>query len=229
MYRLTDIIITTNEPKAELFVAHLVDAGYEAYIEFLPAGDFLVLGKRRENDSTLIERKTASDLLGSLEGKKSEAGMWEKGRIWSQLEKMKESGVVDRQVLIEGNVTRVLTAWRKKGFTKRRLWGAYRGISKWNTHIVHTKNLLETVEYLSYLIDKKEKPKAEFSLRVSANKRMSLEDKRLYLLQGLPNIGPKTSRKIRREHKTVMSFFKNIDKSNAVGPATKKEIKKILG
>jgi len=204
--------------------------GYHPKMQFLPAGDFLILGKRRENDSTLIERKTASDFLGSLEGKKDrETGLWEKGRLWDQLERMQDSGVQDRRVIIEGNITQRLTAWRKKGFTKLRIWGAYHGISKFNTEIVHTKNMGETIEYLIYLIDKKGKPKSEFALRASANKKMTLEQKRLYLLQGLPNIGPKTARKIRREHKTVMDFFKKIDKSNAVGTKTKKEIKKILG
>ncbi len=227
---MIDIQITTNEPKKNYFVGALIDLGYHPMLKILPVADFVIFGQKDEEDASIVERKAASDFLNSLEGKKDKiSGTWERGRLWDQLKRMKESKVKDRILIIEGSITRKLTAYRKKGFTKNRIWGAYRAIDRWGCHIQHTKNIDETIEYLAYLIEQKKKPKKPFSLRASPHKSMTLKDKRLYLLQGLPGVGPKTSKEILKRHRTVMTFFKNVEKSKAVGKKTKKEIKKILG
>ena len=227
---MIDIQITTNEPKKNYFVGALIDLGYHPMLKILPVADFVIFGQKDEEDASIVERKAASDFLNSLEGKKDKiSGTWERGRLWDQLKRMKESKVKDRILIIEGSITRKLTAYRKKGFTKNRIWGAYRSIDRWGCHIQHTKNIDETIEYLAYLIEQKKKPKKPFSLRASPHKSMTLKDKRLYLLQGLPGVGPKTSKEILKRHRTVMTFFKNVEKSKAVGKKTKKEIKKILG
>ncbi len=227
---MVDIQITTDEPKKNYFIKVLIDSGYHPKMKKLPVGDFLIFGQKDEKDATIVERKAASDFLNSLEGKKDkESGIWVRGRLWDQLKRMKESKVKERILIIEGNITQKLTAYRKQGFTKNRIWGSYRAISKWGCHIQHTKNIDETIEYLAYLIDQKKKPKKPFALRASPHKSMSLKDKKKYFLQGLPNIGPKTSEKILKRHKTPMTFFKNLERSKAIGSKTKKEIKKILG
>ena len=227
---MADIQITTNEPKKNYFVGTLIDLGYLPKLEILPVSDFVIFGQKDEEDATIAERKTAADFLNSLEGKKDKAsGTWERGRLWDQLKRMKESGVKERILIIEGNITPRLTAYRKKGFTKTRIWGAYRAIARWGCHIQHTKNIDETIEYLAYLIDQKKKPKKPFALRASPHKSMSLKDRKLYFLQGLPNIGPKTSEEILKRHKSPMTFFENVGISKVIGKKTKEEIKKILG
>jgi len=227
---MADIQITTNEPKKNYFVGALIALGYLPKLEMLPVSDFVIFGQKDEEDATIVERRAASDFLNSLEGKKDKAsGTWERGRLWDQLKRMKESGVKERILIIEGNITPRLTAYRKKGFTKTRIWGAYRAIARWGCHIQHTKNIDETIEYLAYLIDQKKKPKKPFALRASPHKSMSLKDRKLYFLQGLPNIGPKTSEEILKRHKSPMTFFENVGISKVIGKKTKEEIKKILG
>ena len=157
---MIDIQITTDEPKKNYFIGALIDLGYHPKLEKLPVGDFLIFGQNDEQDATIVERKAASDFLNSLEGKKDKAsGTWERGRLWDQLKRMKESKVNERILIIEGNITQRLTAYRKKGFTKHRIWGSYRAIARWGCYIQHTKNIDETIEYLVYLIDQKKKPK----------------------------------------------------------------------
>jgi len=228
VHELVDIQITTDEPKSSYFISRLIEAGISPKLEKLPTGDFLIFG-RTQDDSVLIERKTASDFLGSVEGKKIAPGQWENGRIWDQLKRMKETGIKDRWVLIEGSpYNRRLTSFRKKGFTKNRIWGALRAIRKWDCRVEYTKNIDETIEYLIYLVKQKKKPKKVFALRSSPPNSMSPSQKRLYILQGFPGVGPKTSRKIMREHKTLLHFFNNISKSKSVGKKIKKDIKKTL-
>lgn len=225
---MVDVVITSDEPKRSFFVARFIEAGLKPKVKKLPTFDFVIYGKT-EKDATGIERKTASDFLGSVEGKRIALGQYEKGRIWDQLKRMKESGIEDRWILIEGNpYNRRLTSYRKKGFSKIRIWGALRGISRWGCFVERTKDINETAEYIINLVKQKKKPKKEFALRTSPPNSMSPHRKKQYILQGFPAIGPKTSKKILREHKTLMNFFNNIDTSKAIGAKSKKTIKKIL-
>jgi len=224
-----DIAIDSHEKFKDFFIAELIDKGINPKIESLPVGDFLIFGKTEE-DATLIERKTASDFLSSLEGKKK-GKIWVKGRLWDQLKRMKESGVKDRWILLEGSLTSRLTAYRKKGFTKQRVWGALEGIKNWGTGIQRVKNKDESVEWLIYKIEKKRKPKKEFALRASPHKSMTLREKKLYLLEGLPGIGPKTAKAILREFKTIKKFINkvdDVDRISGIGKTIKKEIMKII-
>ena len=101
---MIDIQITTNEPKKNYFVGALIDLGYHPMLKILPVADFVIFGQKDEEDASIVERKAASDFLNSLEGKKDKiSGTWERGRLWDQLKRMKESKVKDRILIIEGN------------------------------------------------------------------------------------------------------------------------------
>ena len=224
---MVDIQITTNAPKKNYFVGALIDLGYHPLLKILPVSDFVIFGQKDEEDASIVERKTAADFLNSLEGKKDKAsGTWERGRLWDQLKRMKESSVNERILII----TPRLTAYRKKGFTKNRIWGAYRAISRWGCHIQHTKNIDETIEYLAYLIDQKKKPKKPFALRASPHKSMSLREKRIYLLEGLDNIGPQRSKKLLKQFKSVRNVINASyeDLAEIVGEKTAKKIIKTV-
>jgi len=224
---MVDVTIDSRETKAKEFFAGLIDRGVSPQIDKLDTGDFHIFG-RTENDSVLIERKTASDFLQSIEGKKIAKGHWEKGRIWDQLKRMKETKIKERVVLIEGNpFNKRLSAYRKKGFTKTRIWGAMRAIRRWGAGIERTKDIEETLDYIAYVAKSKKKPKKPFALRTSPPKSMTLREKKLYFIQGLPGVGPKTAKKILKEG-SLKKFFVNIHKSSAVGKVAKKEIRKIL-
>lgn len=227
-----DVIIDTREGDIPFFVEKFVEAGIKPRVEKLDAGDFLIYGKVRD-EAYLCEHKVDSDLLGSIEGNKNADGSWTEGRIWDQLARMKESGVSNLYVIVEGNpFSSRLTAYRKKGFTKQRIWGAYAGIAKFGVQIFHTKNKEETAEWLIFIAKKLGRPRKEFALRTSPPHTMSLVEKRLYLLQSLPGIGPVASKEIMKRFRTPKNFFENLDKIDGVpgiGTKTKKEITKIYG
>lgn len=227
-----DVIIDSREKRADYYVSELIKNGIKPKVEMLNTGDILILGKDREKDSTLCEVKTAKDFLGSLEGKKDKNGIWEKGRIWDQLKRMKESGVEDRRLIIEGNFTsKRLTVYRRKAFTKERIWGSLHGIKNWDTEIVQLRNPEETVRYITYLANKKKRPKRQFTLRASPNKSMSLKEQKLYLLQGLPGVGASTSKEILKKYKTIKNFINKVDTVDTIsgiGKKTKDQIKKVL-
>jgi ERCC4-type nuclease len=224
---LVDIQITSDEPKAAIFAARLIDEGINPKIEKLDSGDFLVFGKN-EKDATLIERKAASDFLGSIEGNRDSLGIWEKGRIWNQLERMKESGCGELLVLIEGSpFNKQLSAYRKKGFSKSRIWGAMRAIRKFGVGIQMVKDEDEMIEFLTYIAKNKKTPKKEFALRVSAPNKLSLKDKKIYLLEGFPGIGPKTAKEILKGQ-TILEFLNNLDDCNTISNHVKEDISKIV-
>ena len=225
---MVDVHIDTRESKGGSILAYLIEEGINTKMVALPAGDYLIFGKDEEK-ATLIERKTAPDFLGSIEGNKNSEGVYERGRIWDQLKRMKETKVGELTVAIIGNpFSSVYTAYRKKGFTKERIWGSLRGIRRFGVGIERFSNEEDFAKYLLYLANSKGKPKKEFSLRTSASKHMTPYQKKMYVLQGLPKIGPKTSRAILKEHVTVMNFLKNVKTSNAIGKKAKEEIQEIL-
>ena len=227
---MVDIIIDDRETEKvrKYLISAFIDMGFSPKVERLPAGDFLIFGKT-DKDRVLIERKTASDFLGSIEGKKIAPGHWKKGRIWDQIKRMKETKIPELTVLIEGNpFSKRLTAYRKKGFNKNRIWGAMRSIRRRGVGIERTKDLDETIEYVAYIMKQKKGPKKISALRTSPPNSMTLKERKLYVLQGLPGVGPKKSREILKKYKTLKSFFKVAETSSLFGDKTKKELKKIL-
>lgn len=214
-----DIIIDSREPSGKEFVAGIIDAGYKPKIDFLECGDFLIYGAEKEKDAILIERKSASDFIGSMEE-----------RIWDQLKRMKESGIDERWVLVEGNpLNSKLTAYKKRGITKTQIWGAERAITNFDTRIMHVKDKDETIEWLVYLIKKQNTPKQPFTLRPSPPKSMTLRERKLYFIEGLPSIGAVTAEKLLNEFHSVERFIDGFEKSKTLSEKQKKELEKIIG
>ena len=213
-----DVIVDSREPNAKTFVAGIIDAGYAPKIDFLEAGDFLIYGAKGTEDAILIERKSASDFLDSIEG-----------RIWDQLKRMKESEVKERWVLIEGNpLDPKYKRFKKRAISKSNIWGAERAITKFDTRINHVKDMDETVEWLVYLINKQNSPKKPFALRTSPPNSLNLKEKKLYVLQGFPSIGPVTSQEIMSEFHSIENFINKFEKAKCLTDKQKSEIKKIV-
>jgi len=219
---MTDIGIDTREQYKEFFCDELTKLGHECDIVKLDAGDFIVYGDTEEN-AILIERKDDSDFLGSVQGNKDPiTGVNQEGRIWDQLKRMSETGL-RRYLLIDGNIySKKLTAYRKKGWDKPRLWAVLDGITKYGMAYHMTKNREESIEWLSMLINKQNKPKKVFSLRVSVPRDMPFPKKQEYLLQGMPGIGPIASESIMDEYLSLDNAFNNIETwSNLKGIGSK--------
>ena len=219
---MVDIIVDSHEKSdvREYFVSSFINDGIIPKVESLPAGDFLVYGKT-EKEAILIERKEASDFVSSLK----------EGRIWEQMAKMKESGIEDRRVIIEGDPLKSRSLWYGKKITPSNIYGAYDGIFKWGVKIVWVSDKYQTSAYLRNLINRQKKPKKVFALRSSPQRTLTLQEKKEYLLEGLPGIGGKTAKDILKKYKTVINFVNNVDSVDTlpgIGDKTKKEIKEIL-
>jgi len=206
-----DIIVDSREEFSDFFVSKLSEMGLSCRIEKLPAGDFLLFAPE-ENKSILVERKTASDFLSSIEGKMDKkTRVWIKGRIWDQAKRMVETGLKP-YLLIEGNIySKRNTVYRKKGFEKRRIWGALDGIRSYGISIHFVKNKEETVEWLKYLSDRLGRPKKPFTLRASAPNQLSMEEKQEYLLEGFPSIGPMTAKSILGQYGSLKNALEHLE------------------
>ena len=219
---MIDVIVDSHEKgdTREYFVSSFINDGIIPKVEALPAGDFLIYGKT-EKDAILIERKEASDFISSLK----------EGRLWDQMAKMKESGIEDRRVIIEGDPLKARSLWYGKKLTPNNIYGAYDGIFKWGVKIVWVSDIYQTSAYIRNLINKQKKPKKVFALRSSPQRTLSLQEKKEYLLEGLPEVGAKTAKEILKKYKTITNFVNNVDTVDTIsgiGEKTKKEIKEVL-
>jgi len=226
-----DIVVDTREKYKQVFVEALARSGASVIVEKLPVGDFIVNG-HTDKDAILVERKTASDFLGSIEGVKDKAtGVWREGRIWDQVRRMRETGLRS-YILIEGNIyNRKLSTYRRKGFDKHRIWGCLEGLRELGVRIHFVKNKAETVEWLTYLSSRQKRPKKLYSLRVSAPHTMTMEQKQMYLLQGFPGVGPKTSKAILEHYGCLESALRDVrnwSSIRGVGSRTALEAEKLL-
>src|SRR3989338_3859332 len=165
-------IIVDNRERNSLIPSLLMERGFEIEWQQLPVGDYLVNG-------VAVERKTVSDFKSSIISK----------RIIQQLLELKQ---FDRHLLlIEG----ILDEDMYNGGIHE---NAFRGfmlsvLLEYNTPVVFTHNEEDTVKYLIVLA--KKEGKTENGLR--ASKIMMTDYEKLqFILEGFPNVGPKTARKL---------------------------------
>jgi len=220
---MVDVIIDTREKAKmkEYFVSSFIKDGISPKLEALHSGDFLIFGTEKK-EAILIERKEASDFIGSLKS----------DRLWEQLKKMKESGIADRRVIIEGNPFKAKALRYGRRTTPLHIFGGFDGIFNWGAKIVYTEDKYGTSAYIRNLIHKQKKPRKYFAYRTSPKKDTPLREKKLYWLQGLPGIGGKASRHILDVYPTLSAFLndiENIDKLDGIGKKTKKDILEVLG
>ncbi len=162
----------------------------------LKAGDYFV------NDEILIERKTAEDFIQSLMG----------NRLFPQCEKIKKNSPV-HIFIIEGNPYNT-----NHKISKEAVQGALLSISvAWQIPIVFSKDKYETVNLIikvgrQMFISKLSKLRKGYKPKKSKNQQ-------LYLLQGLPNVGPSLAYRL-------LMHFGSLSK---VMKATEKQLLKVDG
>jgi len=188
-------IIVDNREKNSLVVSELYALGFEIEFKQLPVADYIV-------NNIAIERKTITDLQNSIINK----------RIMRQLKELDQFPF--RALLIEGldyhdPYNGILHP------------NAYRGFLlstaiEYKIPLIFTYNEEDTAHYLHVLAKRKKKPAP--SMRPS---KILLSDKEQlqFILEGIPQIGPKTSQKLLKKYKTIKKF------SNA----NKKDLQKVIG
>ncbi|MEK6893037.1 MAG: ERCC4 domain-containing protein [Nanoarchaeota archaeon] len=171
----------------------LLNVPYE--FQSLKIGDYLI------ND-IVIERKSFQDLQSSIISK----------RIFTQLEEIKQSP--SQLLIIENNQDENS---HKNILHKNALRGFFLSTSLIHKiPILFTENEKDTALYLSILAKKQQNE--NISLRPSKI-AFSKEEQQQFILEGFPNIGPVTAKKLLAHFKTLKNIFL----------ASKEELEEILG
>ncbi len=187
-----------NREKNSLVPSELIALNHKIQFEQLPVADYLV-------SNIAIERKTISDLKSSIIKK----------RIFSQLLELKQ--FPKAFLIVEGEQedlynNEILSQNAIRGFLLS-------VITEYQIPIIFTENEKDTALYLSVLARKK--PSA-FSLnpkKISLNKEEQIQ----FILEGFPNIGPKTAEKLLSKFHSLKNIMnaEESDLSPILGKRTK--------
>ena len=188
-------IIIDNREKQSLVASQLANLGFQIEFQQLKVGDYLV------ND-VAVERKTINDLKSSIINK----------RIIQQLQELKQ--YPKNILIVEGISNEDIYSGI---IHENALRGFLLSVAlEFQVPLIFTQNEEDTARYLSVLA--KKSPKKDFSLR--ATKLFKSKEERLqFILEGFPNIGPVTAKKLISQFKTLRSIIN----------ASEEELKPILG
>lgn len=181
------IIVDTRE-KQSLIAANLIEQKANIKFEKLDIGDYLI-------SKIAIERKTFPDFLSSIVDK----------RLQKQLISLKK---YENSFLILENFH-----YNYNEFNIHE--NAIRGmilsiITNFKIPIIYTKNEKDTSKFLIALARKYEKSGySEFSIRQSKTPK-TIQEKKQFVLEGFPEIGPNTSKKMMNKFKTLKKIFDSL-------------------
>jgi len=187
-------ITADTREKQSMVISCLISKNISVEFETLEIADYLV-------GDIAIERKTFSDFVSSMINK----------RLFRQLSEIKK--YPKHFLIIEGELK----------IENKNLENAAKGmilsvITEYNIPIIFTKDSEDTADYLILLAKKFQKPKQEMSIRPSRSFQ-SIEKQKQFILEGFPNIGPVTAKRLLEEFKTI---------KNILG-ADREKLKSILG
>ncbi|KKL79583.1 hypothetical protein LCGC14_2013380, partial [marine sediment metagenome] len=155
------------------------------------------------SENVAIERKEGFDFVSSIMD----------NRLFEQLLRLKDTYLTPILIL-EGLNDNV---FNKVGMKISSIYGALAFISyKLGISVIPTRNLVETaitIERIAY----REQVKDDMPLLSrKAPKTMSEEDRRIYIIEGLVDIGPKKAKALIEKFKTPHNVFKAIKKTNII-------------
>lgn len=169
--------------------------GEQVGVKALEVGDYLLDGSE---GVAVIERKTIIDLLNSM--KPDEAG---KGRIWSQLDQLQEANLFEKILVIEGwmGIVRRVTEWNESS-----IYRLIEGIQKAyeDLIVIFTPDWRGTGHYIAakYRSLRERREPREIRLRASSASK-TLEEQALYIIEGLPRVGPTLARALLKTYGSV--------------------------
>ncbi len=181
--------------------------GVRIEIKHLDVADYVV------SERVGVERKSANDYVNSMFNL----------RLFDQAKRLSEA--YEKPILIvEGNVF---------DYAKRKaIFGSFSSlIIDYGVTVFHTRDSEETAELL-YLLAKREK---EHGLKLkirSKPKMLSLREKQLFLVTGLPNINVKLAERLLYRFGTPRRVFmasrRELEKVSGIGEKISREIEKVL-
>jgi len=175
-------IIIDNRERNSLVPSELISLGFQTEYKQLPVADYLI-------GNTAIERKTISDLKSSIISK----------RLISQLIELKQ--YPQNLLIIEGSQSEL---YNSITLHENAVRGLLLSISlDYKVPIVFSKNEKETALLISVLA---KRTKKEISLR-SSKLFKSKKEQQQFILEGFPNIGPKTAQSLLKQFKSLEKIF----------------------
>ena len=189
------IVVDDREPIE--IVSKLKELGLNVTIQRLEVGDYDV------GEKVLIERKTGSDYVSSLAD----------DRLFEQALRLTESA--EQVILILENFQEAFSSpgWFDR---QKQVYGSLMYLTlRLGILLLPTSDNTETAQALericSWVQEKKDDP-VIFARGVK--KSMSQLDRQQFLLQGLPQIGPKTALTLLKHFETPMAVFEAISNSS---------------
>jgi ERCC4-type nuclease len=182
------LVVDAREP-ADMIQA-LKERGLPVEVQQLTVGDYFI------DEGMAVERKTAVDFVRSLFD----------GRLLDQCKRLKEA--YETPVLVvEGDFASEVS-WRKN---PRAYWGALVAVAvEWGVIPFFTPGMHQTAELITVLFKRRtgksgEKKRLEIRQRPRV---MSLREKQLYVVEGLPGVGGEIAERLLRRFGTVRSVMK---------------------
>ena len=180
------IKIIADIRESRIIILELRKLGAEVIEETITPGDYVV------GEEFGIERKTITDFIKSIYDK----------RLFEQIERL--SDTYSRCcLLVEGDASR--TSYLSNPLV---FWGALsKIITEYNIPVVFTYNEKQSAQFLFSMGKKlQEKRKKEIKSRYKP-KMYSLRYKQLFVVQGLPSVGPKLADRLLRTFGSVRAVF----------------------
>src|SRR3989344_4123062 len=178
-----EIIVVDNREKNSLVVSELMSLGCDVRFEQLDVGDYIVKG-------VVIERKTISDLKGSIVNK----------RIIGQLLELKQYDKCF--LLVEGILDEDMYSG---GIHENAFRGFLLSVAlEYNVPLIFTHNSKDTARYIDVLA--RRAGKVDTSLRASKI-FMDEEEQVLFILEGFPNVGRVKAKKLLEKFGSLERIF----------------------
>lgn len=192
-------ILIDYREKNSLVPSELVNLNLKIEFKELKVGDYIVKG-------VAIERKTVNDFISSIKNK----------RLINQLEELQQ--YKNKLLIIEGLDEQELytDSEDRIGMHPNAIRGFLLSVLlKYKVPIIFTKNYEDTAKFILILSKKKEK---EMSLNIT-KKNLNKKERKQFILEGFPGIGPKTAKKLFKKFKTIKNIFNS----------SQEELKEIIG
>ncbi|MCH8945922.1 MAG: hypothetical protein IIA85_03295 [Nanoarchaeota archaeon] len=201
-------ILIDYREKNSLVASELVNLNLKIEFKELKVGDYIV-------KDVAIERKTVNDFISSIKNK----------RLINQLEELQQ--YKNKLLIIEGLDEQELytDSEDRIGMHPNAVRGFLLSILlKYKVPIIFTKNYKDTAKFILILSKKKEK---EMSLNIT-KKSLDKKERKQFILEGFPGIGPKTAKKLLKKFKTIKNIFNSSQEELREVIGKKSEIFKII-
>lgn len=185
--------------KNSLVISEIISLGLEIEFKTLKIGDYIVNG-------VVVERKTVSDFISSMISH----------RLRNQLEELQQ--YESRLLIVEGIDEQELYTDSENltGMHPNAIRGFLLSVLlNYKVPIIFTKNYEDTARFIAVLAKRKSK---ELPLNVR-KKTFDKKEQMRFIIEAFPGIGPKTSKKLLKEFKTIKNVIN----------ASEEELKKIVG